>query len=302
MAALLCIIGVLSGIIVALTVKIHFMHKSVQEICAFLQRYMEWETNTLIDIPSKDRYMRMLADAINRELRMLRRQRNQFLNGNRELKVAVADISHDLRTPLTAISGYLELLNKEDKPENIRRYLSVIAERTEAMKTLTEELFRYSVAASTGDSLMLEAVNVNGVLEEAVAAQYAELCKRGIQPDIRMTDRIVMLRLNREALTRIFGNLITNAVRYSDGDLLIELSCNGTISFANTASKLDEVQVGKLFDRFYTVEAANHSTGLGLSIAKALAEQMGGRIRASYTEGKLMITVTFERLNLRENT
>ena len=149
---------------------------------------------------------------------------------------------------------------------------------------------------------MLEAVNVNGVLEEAVAAQYAELCKRGIQPDIRMPDRIVMLRLNREALTRIFGNLIANAVRYSDGDLLIELSCNGTISFANTASKLDEVQVGKLFDRFYTVESANHSTGLGLSIAKALAEQMGGRIRASYTEGKLMITVTFEQLNLRENT
>ena len=294
MVALLCVVGALSGIVVALTVKIHFMHKSLQEICAFLQRYIENETNTLIDIPSNDHDVRMLADAINRELRLLRKQRNQFQNGDRELKEAVTNISHDLRTPLTAISGYLELLNREDKPENIQRYLSIIAERTEEMKALTEELFRYSVIASTEDSLALEPVNINGALEEAVAAQYASLCSVGIAPDIRMPDNVVIRNLNRDALSRVFGNLITNAVRYSDGDLSIELSSDGTVSFTNTASKLNEVQVGKLFDRFYTVESAHHSTGLGLSIAKALIEQMGGQIRAEYAGKKLSISVSFK--------
>ena len=293
MVVLSCLVLILSGIILALAVKIHFMHKSMQEICVFLQRYADNETNILIDIPSRDRHVCMLVGAINKELRILRKQRNQYLNGDRELKDAITNISHDLRTPLTAISGYLELLKAESESENVRRYLSIISERTETMKTLTEELFRYSVIASTGDLLTLEPVNINGVLEEAVAAQYAALCRVGITPDIRMPDNVVMRNLNRDALSRVFSNLITNAVRYSDGDLSIELLDDGMIFFKNTASKLNEVQVGKLFDRFYTVESANHSTGLGLSIAKVLVEQMGGQIQAYYAEEILTITVSF---------
>ena len=293
MVVLSCLVLILSGIILALAVKIHFMHKSMQEICVFLQRYADNETNILIDVPSRNRYVCMLVGAINKELRILRKQRNRYLNGDRELKDAITNISHDLRTPLTAISGYLELLKAESESENVRRYLSIISERTETMKTLTEELFRYSVIASTGDSLTLEPVNINGVLEEAVAAQYAALCRVGITPDIRMPDNVVMRNLNRDALSRVFSNLITNAVRYSDGDLSIELLDDGMIFFKNTASKLNEVQVGKLFDRFYTVESANHSTGLGLSIAKVLVEQMGGQIQAYYAEEILTITVSF---------
>ena len=294
MVVLSCLVLILSGIILALAVKIHFMNKSMQEICVYLQRYADDETNILIDVPSRDRYVCMLVGTINKELRVLRKQRNQYLNGNRELKDAITNISHDLRTPLTAISGYLELLKTENESENVRRYLSIISERTETVKTLTEELFRYSVIASTEDSLAFEPVNINGVLEEAVAAQYTALCRVGITPDIRMPDNVVMRNLNRDALSRVFSNLITNAVRYSDGDLSIELLDDGMIFFKNTASKLNEVQVGKLFDRFYTVESANHSTGLGLSIAKVLVEQMGGQIQAYYAEEILTITVSFK--------
>ncbi len=106
-----------------------------------------------------------------------------------------------------------------------------------------------------------------------------------------MPEKPVVRTLDRSALSRVFSNLLTNAVKYSDGDLDITLFETGEITFANTAPGLDEVQVGRLFDRFYTVEAARKSTGLGLAIARTLIEQMGGAIAARYEEGRLVIHI-----------
>lgn len=102
-----------------------------------------------------------------------------------------------------------------------------------------------------------------------------------------------MRLLDRTALSRIYSNLLQNALKYSDGDLNIELTESGGITFSNTAAELTEVQVGRLFDRFYTVEAARNSTGLGLSIARTLVEQMHGTISARYEDNKLFIHILF---------
>ena len=290
---LFTVIGILLLLILILSAKVYFLRKSANEISEAFRDRLTADTNTLIDISSRDRCMRKLATDINIQLRLLRSQRNLYLSGDRELKDAVTNISHDLRTPLTAICGYLELLKKEDQSDAVRRYLTIITERTEAMKALTEELFRYSVIASTSDSMELVPVNINHVLEESIAANYAALSNAGITPEIIIPKEAVHRSLNRAALIRIFNNLITNAVRYSDGDLTIELREDARISFSNTAAELDEIQVGKLFDRFYTVESARQSTGLGLSIAKILTEQMGGEISANYAGNRLSILLIF---------
>ena len=293
MYRLFTVIGILLLLILSLSAKVYFLRKSANEISEAFRDRLAADTNTLIDISSRDRCMRKLATDINIQLRLLRSQRNLYLSGDRELKDAVTNISHDLRTPLTAICGYLELLKKEEQSDAIRRYLTIITERTEAMKALTDELFRYSVIASTSDSMELVPVNINHVLEESIAANYAALSNAGITPEIIIPKEAVHRSLNRAALIRIFNNLITNAVRYSDGDLTIELREDSRISFSNTAAELDEIQVGKLFDRFYTVESARQSTGLGLSIAKILTEQMGGEISANYAGNRLSILLTF---------
>ena len=101
--------------------------------------------------------------------------------------------------------------------------------------------------------------------------------------------------LNKNALSRIFGNIVSNAIKYSDGDLQIVLQETGELVFSNHASALDEIQVGKMFDRFYTVETANKSTGLGLAIAKMLTEQMNGSIRAAYQDNILNIFIFFPK-------
>ena len=289
---LLIIIGILLLIIFVLLATVHFLRKAAQEITEAFRDRLTADTNTLIDVSSRDPYMRKLAAEINVQLRLLRQQRHKYLSGDRELKEAVTNISHDLRTPLTAICGYLDLLQKEDKSEDAARYISLIENRVEAMKQLTEELFRYSVILSTGE-LMLETVHVNGVLEESIAAFYGALTRRNIQPEIQITETKIERQLNREAIGRVFSNILNNALKYSDGDLEIILRDNGAITFSNTASGLSEVQIGKLFDRFFTVEAARNSNGLGLAISKTLVEQMGGTISAQYENGKLSIVVGF---------
>ena len=290
---LLVIIGILLLIIFVLATKVYFLRKSAQEIAEAFRERLTADTNTLIDISTRDPYMRKLAADINVQLRLLRQQRHKYLTGDWELKEAVTNISHDLRTPLTAICGYLDLLDNEDKCENTSRYLSLIGNRVEAMKQLTEELFRYSVILSTGE-LVLEPVCVNGVLEEGIAAFYGVLTSRDIQPEIHITETRIERQLNREALGRVFSNILNNALKYSDGDLEITLLDDGEIVFSNTATRLNEVQVGKLFDRFFTVEAARNSNGLGLAISKTLIEQMSGSISAELVNRRLIIHIRFQ--------
>ena len=286
------LVGISGCFNLILIVKICRIHKSIREIAAAFSDRLTTDTNTLIDISTRDRTVCCLAASINEQLRILRKQRHRYLSGDRELKEAVTNISHDLRTPLTAISGYLELLEREKKPPEAGRYLGLIKERTEVMKQLTEELFRYSVILSADEAMTTEPVNLNAVLEESIAAFYTALTERSITPVIEIPETAVIRHLNRTAVSRIFGNILSNVLKYSDGDLEIRMEMNGRITFTNTAV-LDEIQVGRLFDRFFTVEAARHSTGLGLAIAKTLAERMGGTIQAIYRNGRLSIGVYF---------
>lgn len=292
MYLLYAFLGALLLINLLLAGKIYYLHRSSLEILDRMEDILSSDTNTLIDISSRDPYLCQLASELNVQLRLLRRQRQKYLGGDQELKEAVTNISHDLRTPLTAICGYMDLLRRENTSETVRRYLELIENRTQAMKELTEELFRYSVILSSQD-LELEPVHLNGSLEESIAAFYGALSARGICPEIRMTGKRLERNLNREALSRVFSNILNNALKYSDGDLTVRLTDSGEISFSNHAAALNPVVVGKLFDRFFTVEAGRNSGGLGLAIAKALVEQMGGSISADYSGEILTIRMAF---------
>lgn len=280
--------------VVALALKIHLMKKSAREISEQFSEKLTVDTNTLISISSRDKHMRTLASNINSQLRILRSERHRFVQGDIELKEAITNISHDIRTPLTAVCGYLDLMEREEQSEQNRRYISIIRNRTDILKQLTEELFRYSVFSSKSEDLELEEISLNSALEKSISIYYIALTDSNIAPIISIPEKKIVRKLNKNALSRIFGNIITNAIKYSDGDLIITLSEDGKIKFSNTADKLDEVQVGKLFDRFYTVETARKSTGLGLSIAKILTEKMNGTITADYKDGMINVTLWFE--------
>lgn len=292
------IIGILFLVILILSLKIFIMRKSIKEIGTDFSEKLTTDTNTVIGISSNDKEIRKLAENINSQLKILRSERLRYQQGNIELKTAVTNIAHDLRTPLTAICGYLELLKNEEKSADSKRYLDIIENRTETLKLLTEELFRYSLIISRNDDIKTEEVCVNDILEESIAAYYGALKEKNITPEVTITEKRIVRNLDKTALSRIFANILSNAVKYSNGDLEIILNDLGEISFSNTATGLDETQVAKLFDRFYTVEDARTSIGLGLSIARTLVEKMGGQISAAYSKERLTINIKFNYINL----
>ena len=286
-----CLLLLSSVAIILLCIKICILKKSASEISAQFSDRLKDDTNNLIYISSGDRDMKHLAENLNDELKDMRKKQLQYEYGNTELKNAITNVSHDIRTPLTAIAGNLYMIGKTDDISEIRAYVNAIEERTETMKQLTEELLRYSIIISDENKPQTENIFVNQLLAESISSFYPVLTEKGITPSIHLTDARIVRNVNRSELARVFSNLLNNAVKYSDGDLEITLSDTGKITFSNTAKELSTVEVEQLFDRFYTVETAHHSTGLGLSIARTLVERMGGTITADYDDGRLTIII-----------
>lgn len=290
-----CIVLICSLALAALCLLAYLLvlRHSLREAAEELDEKLRTDTNTLISISSGDRAMQSLVTHINRQLQALRRERLRLQTGNDALNAAVTNISHDLRTPLTALCGYLDLLEQEPQTEAAARYLAVIRERTDAMRALTEELFRYSVLTATADELHTEPVCLNDVLEQSLAGFYGTLSARGITPSVQLPEEKVIRPLDAAALRRVFDNILSNAAKYSDGDLAVVLTPDGEVTFSNRASALSRVEAARLFDRFYTVDSARGSTGLGLSIAKLLTEKLHGTISADYENETLRIGIAF---------
>lgn len=287
------ILAALFGVLLLILAgKVYTLRKSARQLREGMARQLERETNTLLSVSSGDREMRALADALNGQLAQLRTERQRYQHGDQELKEAITNISHDLRTPLTAIVGYLALLEGEEKSEAVERYLSQISNRTQVLHQLSEELFAYALLTAP-QPLHPQRVDLRGLVEEALLSYCGAMEQRGMEPTIQLPEGRVERTMDPTAAGRVLSNIISNALKYSAGDFAVTMTPDGVITFANSAPDLNPVLVQRLFDRFFTVETARHSTGLGLSIAKLLTQQMEGSLEAKYQEGQLVITLSF---------
>ena len=286
------LVALLGVLLLILAGKVYTLHKSARQLREGMAQQLERETNTLLSVSSGDREMRALADALNGQLAQLRAERQRYQHGDLELKEAITNISHDLRTPLTAIVGYLALLEGEEKSETVERYLFQISNRTQVLHQLSEELFAYALLTAP-QPLHPQRVDLRGLVEEALLSYCGAMEQRGMEPTIQLPEGRVERNLDPTAAGRVLSNIISNALKYSAGDFSVTMTPDGVITFANSAPDLNPVLVQRLFDRFFTVETARHSTGLGLSIAKLLTQQMEGTLEAKYQEGQLVITLSF---------
>ena len=282
-------------ICIALTIKLYFMKKSVKEIEAGLKDILKSDTNNLITISSSEKNIKKLATSLNIELKTIRKQKLQYESGNQELKKLVTNISHDLRTPLTAIKGYIDLIEKDKLSKNQEKYLNIIQKKTDELTELTEQLFDFSKTIDNNIKISKEKCNINEILEEALASYYVIFKEKGIEPQISMCSENVYKKLNKASIIRIFENSLSNISKYCVNNFKVELKDDGTIIFANKVKDglLDATTVQKIFDRYFTVENAKKSTGIGLSIAKELVELNDGSISANFTKDTLIIEIKF---------
>lgn len=285
------IIGLFIIILIFLSIKLMFIKKSVKDIKEQINLILRSDTNNLITISSSDKDVKELAESLNVELKELRNQRLQYENGNQELKKSITNISHDIRTPLTAISGYIDLIKNQKEENKKDDYLKIIERKTKDLTEMTEQLFDYSKAIDFGEKMEKHIYCINELLEESLANYYIVFKENNIIPNISIAEEKIYKEVDKNAITRIFENILSNVVKYSNGDFKVLLNNDGKIIFSNKATSLDATTVKKIFQRYYTVENAKKSTGLGLSIAKKLIELNGGTINAKYDKSYLIIEI-----------
>ena len=158
---------ILCMVLLFLIIKLYFIKKSIKEIRVSINKIIKADTNQLLTISSSDKEIKKLANDLNKELQDLRKEKLQYQNGNQELKRIITNISHDMRTPLTAISGYIDLM-KENK-EKQKEYIKIIEKKTEELTLLTDQLFDFSKTMDIGVEIQREECCINEILEETLA-------------------------------------------------------------------------------------------------------------------------------------
>jgi len=279
----------------ALLLYILLLLREVRRIADTVESVVKGETNAEVYALTGNRQIRRLAVQINRLLSRHRREERQSRAANEAFKESIAGISHDLRTPLTSVSGYLQLLeNEKTPPEKKAGYLAVIEKRLAALLALLDELFEYT-------RLEMEAptepqrVDVCGELREQLAMYYGEFARVGAEPRIEIPESGVYVWGDRQHIQRILQNLIKNMLTHGTGDYAVELVVGEAVELRFSNGILQELDnPARIFQRFYTGDKSRSgkTTGLGLSIVRQMAQGMGGDATAWQAKGVLTIQVT----------
>ena len=288
------IITILIIILVFMIIKLYFIRKSLKEIQNSISEILSTDTNNLLTISSSDKEIINLANSLNLELKNLREEKLQYENGNQELKTVMTNISHDMRTPLTAISGYIELIKENNDENKKKKYIEIIERKTNDLILLTDQLFDFSKTMDMKINIKKEKCCINEIIEESLINYYSIFKKNNIVPKIEICNKKIYKYVDKNTIIRVFENILSNVSKYSNGDFKVVLDEYGRITFSNRATSLDATTVQKIFNRYFTVENAKKSTGLGLSIAKQLIELNDGTISAKYIKNHLIIEIYFK--------
>lgn len=263
-----------------------------RQICEITKQISE---NKKLRISLSSKQIEKLAGIINEKNDLEQKTKVRIIQEKEQLKHSIADISHDLRTPLTSIQGYFTLLKDCEDKEEQEHYFSVIQAKTNYLTELLQIFYDLSLIESEDYILEIEKIDVNRIVTDCLIDKYNEL--KELTPTIKIENAPVWIIGNAVACKRIIDNLVTNAIRYSDDDIEIVMDADGIFTVKNTTSELKNIDVNILFQKFYTVDTSrsNGNTGLGLYIVKELLNKIEGGIKEiSYKNNILTISVYFK--------
>lgn len=262
------------------------MRRSCREIRWQLEFLSQNRTNLRITGCFPHAEMQRLADSINQVIDKATALQQQVQHGDRELRETVASLSHDIRTPLTSLDGYFQLLSDGQSDEEKTHYLAVIRQRISCLEDMLEELFTYAKLQDSGFHLEIQPVDLGNTLLQALFSFYDEFENRNRTPEIDFPEQPIHVLGNKEALHRLLQNVVTNALEHGQGPVRLSLHREqeqAVFCCANKVEHPEQVDMERVFSRFYKADSSRShtSTGLGLSIAKGLAEHMQGSVQAT---------------------
>ncbi len=300
------VIVILVLLIGGLLVYIWKYQRQVQDICRQLSFLNEHDSNMLITSEINHKSISNLVKVLNEFLHIKRKERKEALRKEKNISDIYTNISHDIRTPLTSLDGYFQLLEKSEGAKEQARYIGIIQERIGSLKDMLEELFEYTKLENDSYELELSQCCVNRILKETVFSYYEEWQKRGIEVEFQIADELLYIEGNEQALRRVIQNIIKNGLDHGKKRIRIVLDKRQeqiVLEIWNQVENVDEIDVERVFERFYKAEKSRskNSTGLGLSIIKELVMRMGGSIKAeistSDVEDEFGIIVCFSKIN-----
>ena len=293
MIVLYSVIVVLSILVITLLIRVVTTNIELKNITRELKEITEKDTNLLLSTSSGDKSIKILVDSLNKELKKLLSLKREYSKGIFDVKKSAENIAHDIRTPLTVIKGYVDLLEKEELSEEGRKYLEIIKGRVDYMKEMIDELF-LSLSMKSRGVLNLSDIDAKSILEEALVSYYNEFKKKGMSPSLMTPNEKVIIKADSKALYRAYSNIISNALKYGEGEFKVEMDEKGNTIFSNLAPNIDSVEANKLLDRYYTISDAKASSGIGLSISKEILQEMGGELKVKLENQRLYISIIYK--------
>lgn len=291
------IIIVLSAAVCVLAVKLF----SLKHRISLVSKQLDDEKNALITTQLKGDVFEDVVHKINVMKENEHKTKVEINKEQAALKQAIADISHDIRTPLTSVVGYLQLAEKSAENEEQRADIEIALERAKYCSTLVNDFFELSVIDSKGIEPVIESVDANDLLCELILANYPNFEAKGITPRFEDSGKPVYAKADKKMLTRVIQNLISNGIKYSSDHLEISLEETENavkISLTNPISDYD-IDVEKIFDKFYQSSKARtaNGAGIGLYVCRQFVAAMDGMIYASLGNGLLTVTVTLDKVH-----
>ncbi len=286
----------LSISVLILFLYIIFILKQLKSINKQLDKRLIENTRQPLNIELFNKTITNLSKNINRCLKLEEKRRLESINDQKQFKELISNISHDLRTPLTSIKGYQQLLEKTPLDKHQVQLLKTAQKSTDELGLLIENFFEYSYLVTAKTEPNLKKININNLIVECVLSYIAILEEKNLNVNIKETPPVFVLG-DKNMLIRIIENLLNNCAKHSLGDIdiKIEFLQNAKITFTNPINQDTNINVDKLFHRFYTSDSTrNKSTGLGLSIVEFLVKQMNGNVGAYLNKTDHTLSIFFE--------
>lgn len=286
-------------IIFILVFLLWYFRKQIRNISSQLTFLREHDSYMLITSETNLGGIGQLKDNINELLKQNRHQNQQSMEKEKQIAQTYTNLSHDIRTPLTSLDGYFQLLQESKNDDDKERYIGIIKERIDSLNDMLEELFTFTKLKNDSYKLELSQCNINSILIQTVLSYYQDWTERDISPSLEITDKPLYIEGNPQALRRVIQNIMKNVLEHGHEEIRIQLNDveeKVILKVSNRVLNPDEIDVNRVFERFYKADEARGktSTGLGLSIAYELVKRMNGDIQVELDGDMFSIITAFD--------
>ena len=299
MIVIIVLLTVVSLALAFILISLLSQMRSIRSQVHFISRN---ETRKRLTFYGKSRSFRRLASDINEILDTYDERHEKILREDKEIKDTLTNMSHDIRTPLTSLKGYFELLEQTDDPEERRKYSSIITGRIDSLSEILETMFLYTKVSNVNFKISIDPIECSKIILETLFEYYDDFQDKGFEVDVDVDEGIRILG-NEQSLKRIMQNLIRNSLVHGGGDVKLSVKRDEqgkkvVITLDNLLLEGQNPDPQKVFDRYYKGDASRHtgSSGVGLSVVKKLVESMSGDISAVVSDGRFKIAMSFKTI------